>query len=484
MHVYVFQIQVQATQYGRFLATLSAHLTASSSADLCRYFDISDEKKSSITSSPDPGLSLLLVLDEIGTINPSEVEALKQPFSQLKLVQAEAKIHEYQSLIEEGTQFQQQGKKELFIKCLQKRIKSWYETTTPVPWKKSCRWKSTDLFVGSGLVLTDSKTKRSLTNIDEESVKRFYFSAYESVSVNNIESFLTNEDLQSCLILDGFEEYNSAERTPAGEPSEVAKVMEKSKFSNCKVILTSRSDFAKDLPTCPMLRIGRFGEKEQHTYIEKVFVDNTEKQQEIKRVIANNPFILDLCSVPLLFVLAVHNIDSIASLEEGQLDRVAPFMENMVKELCTVPDSQSEGSVSESKGESDESLLEKFAYDGLCEGQQILSWQRDVMEVSIINLKQFLDSGILVVEEGIVKKGDVRIIQNKTTQDAFSQDKEKTKKTKIDPTGIDQMNQSAQAGTGAMAFFRQGHSVGDGSNENVTSVGKMPVSQCNGRTHF
>ncbi|KAJ8021110.1 Intersectin-2 [Holothuria leucospilota] len=539
---------LQVTTYGRFLANLSVHLTASSPADLCRYFDISDEKKDSIISSPDPGLSLLLALDEIGIINPSEVKDLEQPLSELELVQAEAKLHEYQSFIEEGTQLKRQttltekGKKELFIKCLQNTIKSWYETATPVPWKKSCRWRSTDLFVGSGLVLTDSKAKRSLIDIDEEcklqynqiinhnklkgekrmilegapgsgktmvssqvaydwaqgkisevdvliflplkfvnninivkAVKRFYFSEYDSISVNDIKSFLTNEDLQSCLILDGFEEYNSAEMTPAGEPSEVAKVMEKSKFSNCKVILTCRSEYAKDLPPCPMLRIGRFGEKERHSYIEKVFADNKEMQQKIKMTIENNPFILDLCSVPLLFVLAVHNIESIVALQEGQLDRVAPFMENMVRKICSLPDSKSEGSVPDLEGVSDESQLEWFAYNGLCKGQQILSWKRDVLKANITNLKQFLDCGILVGEEGI-DDGSLRIVKNETTQNEFSQDKKKTKK--IEPTGVDQKQQSAQVSAGAMpSSYLQGYFVRKGSNENVPKTGPSVITQ-------
>ncbi|KAJ8034548.1 SH3 domain-containing kinase-binding protein 1 [Holothuria leucospilota] len=540
--------QVQATPFGRFLATLSAHLTASSPADLCGYFNISDEKKSSIISSEDPGLSVLLALDEIGIINPSKVEALEQPFSELKLVQAKAKIQEYQSVIEEGNQLQQQttltekGKKELFIKCLQKRISSWCETTTPVPWKKSCRWKSTDLFVGSVLVLTDPKAKKSLIDIDEEcklqynqilthsrlraekrivlvgepgsgktmmslqvaydwsqgkiseidvliflpltfvnnitlvqAVKRFYFSTYDSISVNDIESFLTNGDLQSCLILDGIEEYNSAEMTPSGEPSEVTKIMEKSKFSNCKVILTSRSEYSKDLPTCPMLRMGRFGEKEQQAYIEKVFANNTEKQEEVKKAIEKSPFILDICRVPLLFVMAVHNIESIVMFQENQLNRVAPFMENMVKKICTLQDSTREGRTIDLEDVNDELQLEKFAYNGLCKGQQILLWQRNVLEANVTNLKQFLDSGILVVEEGI-GKGNLRIIQEEKILDESSQNKSKAKKTTIDAPGVDQMNQSAQVGAVAMtSSFDRGHSVGEGPNERVTTINRGPV---------
>ncbi|KAJ8018526.1 NACHT, LRR and PYD domains-containing protein 10 [Holothuria leucospilota] len=532
--------RLQATPYGRFLATLSAHLTASLPADLCLYFDISDENKSSITSSPDPGLSLLLALDETGIINPSEVEALEQPFSQLKLVQAEAKIQEYQLVIEEErnqlqrqTELTEAGKKELFIQCLQRKIHIWYETMTPVPWKKSCRWKSTDLFVGSGLVLTDSKAKRSLTDIDEEcklqynqilnhnrlkaekriilegepgsgktmmssqlaydwsqgkikevdvliflplkfvnnvtlveAAKRFYCSAYDSISVNDIESFLTNEDFQSCLILDGFEEYNSAETTPAGETSEVTKVMEKSKFSNCKVILTSRSDYAKDLPTCPMLRIGRFGEKERNTYIEKVFADNTEKQQETKRAIENTPFILDLCSVPLLFVLAVHNIESMVNLQEIQLDRVSPFMENMVRTLCSSSDAVREQVGFDVKGASEESQLEEFAYNGLCKGRQVLSWRKDMLEKNITNLKELLDSGVLVVEEGIVK-GTSRGFHNvpETGEDVKTEKRKKGKKQ----TGIKDESNQATSGD-AVAVSNIPSTAKEKTNENTKEL--------------
>lgn len=42
-----------------------------------------------------------MALDEIGAIKPSDVGALDEPFAHLKLVQAAAKIREYQSIIEE-----------------------------------------------------------------------------------------------------------------------------------------------------------------------------------------------------------------------------------------------------------------------------------------------------------------------------------------------------------------------------------------------
>lgn len=100
---------MQVTLYSRFLASLSTHLTSTSVGDLSDYFTISNEKKINITSNRNPGLALLLVLDEIGVISQYAVEALEQPFTELRLVQAVAKIHEYQSILKEkGSQMQQE----------------------------------------------------------------------------------------------------------------------------------------------------------------------------------------------------------------------------------------------------------------------------------------------------------------------------------------------------------------------------------------
>ncbi|KAJ8032710.1 Protein NLRC5 [Holothuria leucospilota] len=503
--------RLRGTLYDRFLATLSAHLTSSLAASLCKYFDISEEK-TSITTSQNPGLSFLLALDEKGVIKPSAVVALEQPFTELNLVQALAKVHEYQSTVDEEinqlkTRFEQteEGKREFFIQCLRSKIKSWYETLTPVPWKKSCRWTSLALFVGSGLVITESKATGNLTNVDEkcklqynqilthdklktenriilegepgsgktmmssqiaydwsqgkmsevdglillplkfvnnvtlvEAIKRFYFPTHDSITVHDIESFLTNPNLKSCLILDGLEEYNSGGVTSAVEPSEVVKIMEKSKYPNCKVILTSRLDYANDLPPCPMLRIGRFGETERNTYIEKLFVDNTEKQQAIKRFIENTPFILDLCSVPLLFVLAVHNIESMEKLKERQLHRISPFIENVIEMLCSSSDFTTQQGVSDLEHADDRALLEEFAYNGLCKGRQILSWRKDTLERNIPNLYQFIESGILVVEEGILK-GKLRSVQNEKSENVLTEKNKKQDKTvkEKDAVGVD-----------------------------------------------
>ena len=44
---------------------------------------------------------MLLALDEMGIIKPSGVSALQQPFSELRLVQAVAKVEEYHSAVKD-----------------------------------------------------------------------------------------------------------------------------------------------------------------------------------------------------------------------------------------------------------------------------------------------------------------------------------------------------------------------------------------------
>ncbi|PIK60807.1 hypothetical protein BSL78_02288 [Apostichopus japonicus] len=92
------KLRDQDTQYDRFLAGLSAHLTFSITVKLCDNFKVTDENKNTVFSSQNPGLSFLLTIDEMGIIN-HDVSKLETLLEEYRLVQAVAKIHEYQSLV-------------------------------------------------------------------------------------------------------------------------------------------------------------------------------------------------------------------------------------------------------------------------------------------------------------------------------------------------------------------------------------------------
>ncbi|PIK54132.1 putative NACHT, LRR and PYD domains-containing protein 10-like [Apostichopus japonicus] len=342
-------------------------------------------------------------------------------------------------------------------------MKSWFETMTPVPWMKSCQWKSNDLFIASRLVLTISGSKISSREVDRkcklhyldiftderlkaetriilegqpgsgktmlssqlaydwccgklmdipmviylplkivdnmtiiQAIKMLYIRKGIPITEEDIQTMLNSDKKKVYLILDGLEEYNGV--TKDGSPSEVRRVMTKEKLSNCIVIITARTDYAKQLPPGPMLKIGSFSKDERDGYIEKVYSDDVKRQEEVKELVDNVPFILDLCNVPLLFVLLVHNIDRLGKLHEGQLDRVTPFVKAIVDILCPMQDEEDKHS--HLSGQKTYITLEELAFNGLCKGNQQLFWQKDFVDRSVTNSKAWIDSGILVVEEG------------------------------------------------------------------------------------
>ncbi|XP_071842518.1 uncharacterized protein [Apostichopus japonicus] len=458
------KLRDQETEYDRFLAGLSAHLTFSITVKLCENFEVTDKNKKTVISSQNPGLSFLQTIDKMGIINPSDVSKLETPLEEYRLLQAVAKIHEYQSLVlSDETMPRDEDKESLFLKCLQQKMKSWFETMTPVPWMKSCQWKSNDLFIASRLVLTNSGSKISSREVDRkcklhyldiftderlkaetriilegqpgsgktmlssqlaydwccgklmdipmviylplkivdsmtiiQAIKMFYIRKGIPITEEDIESMLNSDKKKVYLILDGLEEYNGV--TKDGSPSEVMRVMTKEELSNCIVIITARTEYAKHLPPSPMLKIGSFGEDERNEYIEKVYSDDVKRQEEVKELIDNVPFILDLCNVPLLFVLLVHNIDRLEKSHKVQLDRVTPFVKAIVDILCPMQDEEDKHS--HLSGKKTYITLEELAFNGLCKGNQQLFWQKDFVDRSVTNSSAWIDSGILVVEEG------------------------------------------------------------------------------------
>ncbi|PIK54134.1 hypothetical protein BSL78_08975 [Apostichopus japonicus] len=150
--------------------------------------------------------------------------------------------------------------------------------------------------------------------------------------------------------------------------------MTKEKLSNCIVIITARTDYAKHLPPGPMLKIGSF----------------------------------------------VHNIDRLGKLQEGQLDRVTPFVKAIVDILCSVQDEEDTSShlsqQQESICEEDERRSESEAFNkqeeyGVTGAKSAREWEPEAQSSghhkhdttlkkdATIN-KAWIDSGILVVEEG------------------------------------------------------------------------------------
>ena len=166
------------------------------------------------------------------------------------------------------------------------------------------------------------------------------------------------------------------------------------------MVLTSRSDFVNDLPECPMLRLGRFGEEERDLYLAKIIPDNEEMKHEVKSTIEKSAFLLDLCSSPLMFVFIVHNMDILLQFKvQGNLDRVGPFMQTMINTLFSQAKLDGAADI---QSVVQSARLSEIAFNGLCRGHQQLIWQKDFLGKTVSNMKEFVESGILVVEEDLM----------------------------------------------------------------------------------
>ncbi|KAJ8043101.1 NACHT, LRR and PYD domains-containing protein 10 [Holothuria leucospilota] len=239
----------------------------------------------------------------------------------------------------------------------------------------------------------------------------------------DVEVFLEKTDPgKVCLIFDGLEEYTGGGRDYDPQQSEVMKVMNREKLPATKVIITTRSEYLQDLPDCPMLKLRPFGKQERYNYVKKIFPQDDKKQNDVIMAVENDPLLLELCDVPLLFVMAVHNIDKIANVSDDETEKVTPFVRNIIQTLCTMEHegAQLQDQLEELKSsdsdsdewetiDSDDSAifhltLEEVAFNGLCTGKQQFLWPMNFVQNKIINVRLWIDSGILIVEEEIRRK--------------------------------------------------------------------------------
>ncbi|KAJ8051076.1 Protein NLRC5 [Holothuria leucospilota] len=291
-----------------------------------------------------------------------------------------------------------------------------------------------------------------------QSVKELYLQDEDStLSEKEVEYILCNSEYRCCVILDGVEEYTGEHFVPGGESSELTKVMQMEKLQTCKVIVTARSNFVQDFPNYPVLAITGFGDEERKEYIERIFPNNGETQQNVITKINSDPLLLDLCSVPLIFVLVVHNLNilqrnmwksvtillqkiihtigvlgsteqlgnkskgsdkwALVSSENVQTFKRCPELDIAGDEtvskapLSNVVDLQSYDSDSSDSYSSDvESIrydmdhdkdLPLIAFLGLCVGEQRLFWPKRYIEMVGESIKQAIGCGIIITEEGI-----------------------------------------------------------------------------------
>ncbi|PIK34160.1 hypothetical protein BSL78_29029 [Apostichopus japonicus] len=252
----------------------------------------------------------------------------------------------------------------------------------------------------------------------EEAITKFYIQKDIPINEQDIKAMLNSGMDTKYLVLDGLDEYNCTTQS-----SEVMKIMRKEKYPSCKVILTSSSNMTYSLPQCPMLKLMMFDECKAQLYIENIIPGDKQKQLEFTKAVKDSSVLRDLCSTPLVFAFIVHNMVSL-KLDQIHMKSVGSIMEEMINIIFSQAGSECKES-NMMKVEEHSERLSEIAFNGLCRGYQQLQWPKTFFDKSIPNVKQWLNSGLLILEEPLREGKDQQTIE----RDATGSDAMRSKET-------------------------------------------------------
>lgn len=152
-----------------------------------------------------------------------------------------------------------------------------------------------------------------------------------------------------------------------------------------------------------MLRLKGFDDKARELYLRKVLVgDDNNTVDKVKEKMRENPFLEDICQVPLFYVLFAH-----LSTMEGtvlKFNSVTVFFRHIISCFHSHGKNKITDPVEKTKFESYERThhaLDEIAFEGLSGESQQLIWEKDFVCKKLGNefYKQYISIGVLVEEE-------------------------------------------------------------------------------------
>ncbi|KAJ8049687.1 Protein NLRC5 [Holothuria leucospilota] len=252
------------------------------------------------------------------------------------------------------------------------------------------------------LILLRLKQLGSIASV-YTAIKQFLLPKDTLLSEEDIEFILQNSK-SVVVVLDGFDEYPDRDTETN---SFVYNIINRQIFQQVEVILTTRSgclpkQFA---PQTRRIRLTGFHDNAQEEYLQKVIVEgDTKSAEKVKEALQRNPFLDDICRVPLFFVLFAH-----ICTEEKHVPKfssVTPFFRHIISCLHSHRRNKLQGDdVSKyyEKFETDHSKLDKIAFDALCTKQPLV-WDKEwlIKELEEGFYAQYVSIGVLVEEEEVI----------------------------------------------------------------------------------
>ncbi|PIK45555.1 hypothetical protein BSL78_17594 [Apostichopus japonicus] len=252
--------------------------------------------------------------------------------------------------------------------------------------------KNVDIFI-----LVKLRQLKGVSSI-YDAIKKFVLPRDSRLVTDDIKEILNSCSPEKVfVILDGFDEFPENEKNSI---SDVLYIIKRRMFVDFEVVLTTRSfclpkEYA---PQTKRIRLTGFDKTAQEKYLQKaVTKDDESASVRVKEALKDNPILIDLCQVPLFFVMFAH-----LSRDNEQLRKctsVTKFfryiISSLYKHFKRKMEDQNVDNVNAFENDHDE--LDKLAFSSLTKNTGQTDWSKDELNELLGSefLDQFLSVGIL-----------------------------------------------------------------------------------------
>lgn len=247
-----------------------------------------------------------------------------------------------------------------------------------------------------------------------KAVKLYLLPTDTSLNEHDIESVIRKSH-SVLIILDGFDELPGS---VTNSNSDVFDIINGNRFQQMDVIITTRSSCLPDelAPHALRIRMTGFDEKARQTYIRKAIVgDDIIAEETINRKLRDNPFLCDLCEVPLFFVLFVHvcsgeeRVPKFATVTQF-FSHIISCLHSHMKSKLLSDEVQKYNFYERNHGE-----LDKIAFEALLVGSKSMNWDKcHLRKICGADLyDQYVKSGILIEEDVLSLPNDLTLLSEK-----------------------------------------------------------------------
>ncbi|XP_071820701.1 uncharacterized protein [Apostichopus japonicus] len=197
------------------------------------------------------------------------------------------------------------------------------------------------------------------------------------------------------MLFDSYDEYPDQKTK-----THISSIIEMKMFLDILVIILTRTLILPPNlhPDTKRIRLTGFGEAERRNYVLKAVADDVQLADRIERELQRNPFLSDLCQVPLFSTMVAHIVHERPEIEI--FSTVTRFFTYVIECVHNHMKIKKDANTGVPAFETELAKLYRIAFDGLTQTNQQLSWEKTylVSELGQEFYDNYINLGMLAQE--------------------------------------------------------------------------------------